>query len=175
MAAVVQNQLRKVEEKLKPFLYEGPFNSIGGLIEQKTKVKREQVALGLLAFLAIYLSFGWANDFICNLIGFIYPAYASILAVESKMTHDDTEWLIYWVVYAVFGIVEYVGYNFFHSLPFYWFGKCLFLIWLMAPGPKSGSQVLYSRFIRPFVAKHQSTIDKHISNGNAKHTHFFIS
>jgi hypothetical protein len=34
-------------------------------------------SLGLLAFLAIYLSFGWANDFICNLIGFLYPAYAS--------------------------------------------------------------------------------------------------
>jgi len=83
------------------------------------------------------------------------------LAVESTGTRDDTEWLIYWIVYASFGFAEYIGYTFFHSLPFYWFGKCLFLIWLMAPGEKGGSNILYNRLIRPFVLKHRSTIDKY--------------
>ena len=87
------------------------------------------------------------------------------MAVESTATQDDTEWLIYWIVYASFGIVEYVGYAFFHSLPFYWLAKCLFLIWLMAPGDKGGSQILYHRFIRPFVLKHHPVIDKHIRDG----------
>ncbi|CAF4524694.1 unnamed protein product [Rotaria sp. Silwood1] len=150
MAAAVQTQIRKAEAQLKPYLYGGPFNSHWGLIEQKTKVKREQIAFGLFGFLAIYLTFGWANDFICNFIGFIYPAYASIFAIESKATHDDTEWLVYWVVYALFGFIEYIGHSFFHTLPFYWLGKCLFLIWLMVPGPKGGSQMLYHRLIRPF-------------------------
>jgi len=86
--------------------------------------------------------------------------------VESKVTHDDTEWLVYWIVYAVFGIVEYIGHNFFHSLPFYWLGKCLFLIWLMVPGQKGGSHVLYNRLIRPFVLKHRPTVDKHVQDGN---------
>jgi receptor expression-enhancing protein 5/6 len=87
------------------------------------------------------------------------------LAVESKITHDDTQWLVYWIVYAAFGFIEYLGYNFFHTLPFYWLGKCLFLIWLMAPGSKGGSNVLYSRIIRPFVLKYHPAIDQHIQEG----------
>lgn len=35
------------------------------------------IFLGLLGFLAIYLVLGWATDFLCNFIGFLYPAYAS--------------------------------------------------------------------------------------------------
>jgi len=164
MAAVVQNQLRRFEQKVKPYLYEGPLTTYWGLIEQKTKVKREQLALGLLAFVAIYLVLGWGNDVVCNFIGLIFPIYASVLAVESKATQDDTEWLIYWVVYTSFGFIEYFGHNFFHSLSFYWLGKCLFLLWLMAPGQKGGSYVLYHRLIRPFVLKRHNTIDKHIQD-----------
>jgi len=162
MASPIQNKIRKCEETLKGYLYEGPLVSFWGLLEQKTKVKRERIALGLLGFIAIYLVLGWAKDFVCNLIGFIYPAYASVLAVESPVTHDDTEWLIYWIVYASFGFAEYIGHTFFHTLPFYWLGKCLFLIWLMAPGEKGGSHILYQRLIRPFVLKHRPVVDKHI-------------
>ena len=88
-----------------------------------------------------------------------------VLAVESALTTDDTEWLIYWIVYASFGFIEYIGYAFFHSLPFYWLIKCLFLIWLMAPGEKGGSQILYKRLICPFILKHHPTIDKHLREG----------
>ncbi|CAM4780750.1 unnamed protein product [Rotaria magnacalcarata] len=162
MAAAVKNQIRKVEEKIKPYLYEGPLNSYWGLVEDKTKVKREQIAFAIFGFLALYLLFGWGNDFICNFLGFIYPAYASVLAVESKGSHDDTEWLMYWVIYALFGFIEYIGYNFFQTLPFYWLGKCIFLVWLMVPGEKGGSKILYTRFVRPFVLKHRSTVDQHL-------------
>jgi receptor expression-enhancing protein 5/6 len=88
-----------------------------------------------------------------------------VLAVESAVTHDDTEWLIYWIVYASFGFVEYIGYAFFNSLPLYWLIKCLFLIWLMAPGEKGGSHVIYHRIVRPFVLKHHPVIDQHIRDG----------
>lgn len=160
MTAVVQEKIRKLEEKLHPYLHKGPLANYFNLFEQKTGAKREQLALGLIGFLALYLVLGWGNDFICNFIGFLYPAYASVLAVESKPSHDDTAWLIYWVVYSTFVFIEYIGYSFFYSLPFYWLIKCLFLIWLMVPGQSGGSQFLYTRFIRPFVHKHQSNIDK---------------
>jgi len=88
------------------------------------------------------------------------------LAVESRLLHDDTEWLVYWVVYSSFGFIEYIGHSFFHGLPFYWLGKCLFLIWLMVPGPKGGSQVLYQRLLRPFVLKYNPNIDKSFQQGN---------
>ncbi len=61
MAAIIENQIRKFEGKLKPFLYDGPFTSYFGLVEQKTKLRREQIALGIslsLLFLSVdsYLS-----------------------------------------------------------------------------------------------------------------------
>lgn len=97
MAAAIKPYLHKVELKIKPYLQEGPLAPYWQLLENKTKAKREHIALGmqllyicllliylffafhlgLLALLAIYLAFGWANDFLCNLLGFIYPAYAS--------------------------------------------------------------------------------------------------
>lgn len=89
----------------------------------------------------------------------------SVLAVESKKTDDDTKWLVYWVVYSSFGFVEYFGHSFFHSLPFYWLLKCLFLFWLMTPGANGGSQMLYNRLIKPFVLKYQPLIDKHVQDG----------
>ena len=46
MAAQIQTQIRKVEDILKGYLYEGPLVPIWGLLEQKTKVKRERLALG---------------------------------------------------------------------------------------------------------------------------------
>jgi len=73
----IQAQIRKVEDILKGYLYEGPLVPLWAVVEQKTNLKRERVALGLLGFIAIYLVLGWAKDFVCNFIGFLYPAYAS--------------------------------------------------------------------------------------------------
>ena len=38
-------------------------------------------------------------------------------------------------------------------------------MWLMAPGEKGGSHILYQRVIRPFVLKHHPIVDKHIRDG----------
>ena len=40
-------------------------------------------------------------------MGFLYPAYCSIKALESSVKNDDTQWLTYWVVFAFFSVVEY--------------------------------------------------------------------
>jgi hypothetical protein len=46
MAAAVQTHIQKVEETLKGYLYEGPLTPLWSLAEQKTKLKRERIALG---------------------------------------------------------------------------------------------------------------------------------
>jgi len=33
--------------------------------------------VGVVAFISVYLMIGYGADFLCNFIGFIYPAYAS--------------------------------------------------------------------------------------------------
>ena len=51
-----------------------------------------------------------------NMIGFVYPAYFSLVALNSKDREDDTKWsvlwiwcnfrLTYWVVFGFFSIIE---------------------------------------------------------------------
>jgi hypothetical protein len=59
MASPVQNHLRKFDEILKGYLYEGPLVPFWGLIEQKTKVKRERIALGISIVLLLMLSYNY--------------------------------------------------------------------------------------------------------------------
>ncbi len=54
-----------------------------------------------------------------QIVGFVYPAYASFKAIESPDKHDDTMWLTYWVVFAVFSIAET-----FSDTLLWWFPLC---------------------------------------------------
>jgi receptor expression-enhancing protein 5/6 len=45
------------------------------------------------------------------LIGFVFPMYASIKAIESPGTDDDTMWLTYWLVFAIFKVRSFTILN----------------------------------------------------------------
>ncbi|NXV53061.1 REEP6 protein, partial [Uria aalge] len=88
----------------------------------------------------------------------------SIKAIESSNKEDDTTWLTYWVVYGVFSIAEFFSDIFLYWFPFYYAGKCLFLVWCMAPVSWNGSQVLYQNIIRPCFLRHHQTVDNVLGN-----------
>ncbi|XP_031948654.1 receptor expression-enhancing protein 6 isoform X3 [Corvus moneduloides] len=124
--------------------------------------------MGSVAFLGLYLMFGYGASLICNIIGFVYPAYVSIKAIESSSKEDDTLWLTYWVVYGVFSVAEFFSDLFLYWFPFYYVGKCLFLVWCMAPVPWNGSLIIYHSFIRPCFLKHHQTVDYMMGDIGAK-------
>ncbi|XP_076824899.1 receptor expression-enhancing protein 5-like isoform X2 [Clavelina lepadiformis] len=133
-------------------------------IEKKTNVKKRYVVLVLCSFLSVYLVIGYAADLLCNMIGFVYPAYISVKAIESTRKDDDTEWLIYWVVFATFSVAEFFSDILLSWFPFYFLGKCVFLLWCMAPVSWNGSRMIYYKFIRPFILRNEGQIDKVLSH-----------
>uniref|UniRef100_A0A915DD07 Receptor expression-enhancing protein n=1 Tax=Ditylenchus dipsaci TaxID=166011 RepID=A0A915DD07_9BILA len=131
-------------------------------IEAKTNVKRLHLVAGLVVIHALYLLFGRCAELLCNITGFLYPAYVSVGAIESASKDDDTQWLTYWVVFALLNVVEFFSSTITYYFPFYWLLKCAFLLYLHMP-MTLGAQVLYSNFIRPFHIKHHGKIDGALS------------
>ncbi|XP_037080222.1 receptor expression-enhancing protein 5-like isoform X1 [Pollicipes pollicipes] len=154
------DRLQYWKDDLEKRLHEkNVFTDYLAMLEEKTGVRRLYLVIGAIGFLILYLAFGYGAGLICNLIAFVYPAYASIKALESTKKEDDTQWLTYWVVYAVFGTVEFFSDILLSWFPFYWLFKCLFLTWCAAPASWNGSLVVYRRVIRPYFLKYENQLD----------------
>lgn len=157
--------MASLRQRISTFLHgDHLLGRVLGKLEAKSGLKREHLAAGTVCSAGVYLLFGYGASLLCNLIGFIYPAYTSIKAIESPDKRDDTIWLTYWVVYGLFSVVEFFSDIFLFWFPFYYIGKCAFLLWCMAPFSWNGSQVLYTRFIRPFFLKYHRSVDSVVSD-----------
>lgn len=162
----LMEEVHRLKKRLNEYIYEDNMVSrVLAQLEERTKVERIYFVYGFVAFTALYLLIGFGSTFLCNFIGFLYPAYASIKAIESKEKDDDTQWLTYWVVYATFSLVEFFTDIFLFWIPFYAFFKCIFLLYCMAPSSWNGSVTLYRSFIRPFILKHEKAIDDALQTG----------
>ncbi|XP_012235366.1 receptor expression-enhancing protein 5 isoform X1 [Linepithema humile] len=141
-----------------------PWAKLYAAAEEKTGIDRLYLFIVSLVLLAIYLVFGLGQQLVCNIVGFVYPAYQSMKALESSNKEDDTKWLTYWVVFAVFTIVEFFSEYIVCWFPVYWLFKCIFYVWLMAPTEYNGSLILYRRIIRPKFIQYQPGLDRFLSN-----------
>ncbi|GFS40070.1 receptor expression-enhancing protein 6 [Trichonephila inaurata madagascariensis] len=93
-------------------------------------------------------SFTYYILYIC--IGFLYPAYCSLIALQTPDKKDDTMWLIYWVIFALLNVAEVATDLVLFWFPLYPMMKLLVLIWVNAPFFHNGSFYLYKIFVGPF-------------------------
>jgi len=123
--------------------------------EKKTGVNRTYIFAGVLTVITLFLLFGGQScaGFLSHLITFLYPALASLKALETRQKDDDTKWLTYWVVFGFLGTFEFFGEILLSYLPFYYLVKTAFQLWLCLPGDSNGSLIVYNRVLRPLAVR----------------------
>lgn len=137
--------------------------------QNKTHVPKEFLATGIAAISGIVVLYSVGIASLCSLVGFSYPAYKSLQAIETKVRGDDTQWLVYWVLYTFFGIIEVFVDLLLYWIPFYFAFKLAFLLWLMLPQTK-GATFMYDAFLKDFLKKNESRIDAAMADAKKQAT-----
>lgn len=94
-----------------------------------------------------------------NLIGNVYPAYATYKAVAQQQQPLQRKWVTYWIVYTLFSVVESLGEGVLSWLPLYFEVKLLLILWLVLPS-FDGASIMYSKLIVPFFTRYEQNIDE---------------
>jgi receptor expression-enhancing protein 5/6 len=126
------------------------------LIKEKTGIDGSYV----MAFLFISVLFVYLNvleSFITNLVGTLYPAFWTMKSIEMR-GDDDKQWLTYWVVFAFFSIIDMFSGFILKFIPFYFFLKIIFLIWLFMPN-SGGAHIIYHLLVVRVFKSFEKNID----------------
>ena len=103
-------------------------------LEQRTQIPKTYVFLGGVALLALFHSINTFASPVSNLLGWAFPAYLSIKALESPSHADDIQWLTYWVVFGFFNFLESFALRaVLYYFPWYFAFKSIFILWLQLP------------------------------------------
>ncbi|KAL7754142.1 ER membrane protein DP1/Yop1 [Sorochytrium milnesiophthora] len=130
-------------------------------LETRTGVPRALIAGGGTGLTIVLILFNVAGELITNLVGFVYPAYCSFKALETKGVEDDIQWLTYWVVFGFLNMIEFFTDILLHWFPFYFIVKTVLLVWLYLPQTR-GAVITYNRVLRPFLIGQQARVDHEI-------------
>lgn len=137
--------------------------------QDKAKVPKEFLVVGLGGLVAIFVLYGVGIASLTTIVGFVYPAIKSFQAIETKLRGDDTQWLVYWVLFTFFNIIEVFVDLLLYWIPFYFAFKLAFLLWLMLPQTK-GATFMYDAFLKDFLKKNESRIDAAMNDAKKQAT-----
>ena len=131
--------------------------------QEKVNIPKEYlVSAGGTVFFILFF-FGIGAGSLCSLVGFVYPAFKSLETLESKKRRGNVQWLVYWILYSIFSIIEVFVDYLLYIIPFYYAFKLAFLLWAMLPQTK-GATLIYDSFLKDYVNKNESKIDAALNN-----------
>ncbi|KAF3441593.1 hypothetical protein FNV43_RR15508 [Rhamnella rubrinervis] len=113
------------------------------------------------------------GDFITRLLimllGYAYPAFECYKVVEKNRVEIEELrfWCKYWILVAMISVTERIGDIFISWLPMYGEMKVAFYIYLWYPKTK-GTGYVYETLLRPYMAKHETDIDRKLVEWKAK-------
>ena len=126
-------------------------------VSQATGLKPNQVMQYGLVVGVLFVMLGIGQSYITNVLGVAYPAFMSFVALESQGTEDDKQWLTYWVCFGAFNIVDQFAGIILQFIPFYYFLKLGFLVYLFHPSTM-GATTVYEKYILPNVQKYEGRV-----------------
>jgi receptor expression-enhancing protein 5/6 len=147
-----------LKEKIEKLKKEADQMPLLHTIEEKTGVKAVYIFIGLIVFAFMLVFFGFWAALIANLVGFLYPAFKSMKALDTLEEDDDKQWLIYWSIYGMFILIDDYSTFFISYFPYYYTLKLAFIIWLYFPTTK-GAILIYNLFLKSLFEKHHDKFD----------------
>ena len=119
--------------------------------EQRTQIPKTYAFLGGVILLGVFHMINSFASPVSNLLGWAFPAYLSVKAVESPGHNDDTQWLTYWVVFGFFNFMESFALRaVLYYLPWYFAFKTIFILWLQLPAFRVSLKITFLRFFLRF-------------------------
>ncbi|KAI0851601.1 TB2/DP1, HVA22 family-domain-containing protein [Daldinia vernicosa] len=135
-------------------------------LEKQFGVPKVYAVLGVASLYLFFIIFNLGGQLLTNFAGFVVPGYYSLAALFSTTKADDTQWLTYWVVFALFSVIE-SAVSVVYWFPFYYTFKFVFLLWLSLP-VFSGAQLIFRSFLQPMLGRHFSESGSTAANLRAK-------
>ncbi|KAI4300583.1 hypothetical protein L6164_033942 [Bauhinia variegata] len=103
------------------------------------------------------------------LLGYAYPGFECYKAVEKNRVEIEELrfWCQYWIIVAIFTVVEKFTDIFISWLPMYGEMKLALIIYMWYPKTK-GTGYIYKSILRPVVARHENEIDRKLMEWRAR-------
>ena len=141
-----------------------------GYIEGITGIRKEQVVLGVVLLVVLYIITAYFASISSDFISLAYPLYCSIKAQESTSNEQKEIWLRYWIVHSSVVMTEYFAGRILSLIPAYYLLRIFFILWCMSPYAENGSHFVYYKVIQPFFLHHQEQVESAFSLATAEMT-----
>ena len=93
--------------------------------------------------------------------GTMYPAYCSYKAVNTNNDKEYVQWMMYWIVFSLFTVLETVTDVTLAWLPLYYEMKIAFIFWLLYPHT-GGARFIYREVVHQLLSSREREIDDYI-------------
>uniref|UniRef100_A0A674C5M2 Receptor expression-enhancing protein n=1 Tax=Salmo trutta TaxID=8032 RepID=A0A674C5M2_SALTR len=101
------------------------------------------------------------GSWVVLVFGTLYPAYYSYKAVKTKNVKEYVRWMMYWIVFALYTVVETITDLTVAWFPLYYEIKIAFVIWLLSPYTR-GASLIYRKCLHPLLSSREREIDEYI-------------
>ena len=165
--AMISTQHQRLRTEIERALVEDLPQLDHGLnwLEEKIKLPKMHLLSGFVTLLVWIAFCDWVN-LVTKFVGFIYPLYQSIQALDTQERDNVENWLAYWTVLGCLHIIEWIYSDILFwwvpiYVPYFWILKSTILAICM-PTTLNGANYVYRKVLQPtFMAL--KTLDQKIN------------